>query len=89
MKRNNHPDYLDNEGKDELYWINKMEYETTQLRKVYQARLEKSCPKWVEESPLKADFHEAVSQCDGPWVRRVLRWAERIDKGDSIRFEDV
>lgn len=88
LKRNNHPDYLDNEGKDELYWINKMEYETTQLRKVYQARLKKSCPKWVEESPLKADFHEAVSQCDGPWVRRVLRWAERIDKGDSIRFRD-
>ncbi|RFU73333.1 kinase [Trichoderma arundinaceum] len=32
-------DELDNEGKDELYWIHLMEYEKTQLRKFYYARM--------------------------------------------------
>ncbi|KAH7132858.1 hypothetical protein EDB81DRAFT_763375 [Dactylonectria macrodidyma] len=35
--------YLDNEGKNELYWIHKMEYEKTQLRNIYTARLKEFC----------------------------------------------
>ncbi|KAF5963801.1 aminoglycoside 3'-phosphotransferase/choline kinase domain-containing protein [Fusarium bulbicola] len=87
--RRNDPDYLDNEGKNELYWIHKMEYETTQLRKVYHARLDNLCPAWVEENHLKDDFYEAVSQCDGLWKKRVHRWAECIEKGESVRLKDV
>ncbi|KAM0259448.1 hypothetical protein ACHAQJ_003343 [Trichoderma viride] len=87
--KRNDPHYLDNEGKNELYWIHKMEYETTQLRKVYQARLKELCPEWAEESPLKNDFYEAVEQCDGLWLSKARRWAERMEKGESVRFKDV
>ncbi|KAH7255443.1 uncharacterized protein BKA55DRAFT_662582 [Fusarium redolens] len=87
--RRNDPDYLDNEGKNELYWIHKMEYETTQLRKVYKAKLDDLCPDWVEENPLKDDFYEAVLQCDGLWTKKVRRWAECTEKDESIRFKDV
>lgn len=85
----NDPDYLDNEGKNELYWIHKMEYEQTQLRKVYKARLKELCPEWVEESPLENDFYEAVSQCDGIWKKKARRWAERVEKGEAVRFRDI
>ncbi|KAF4334420.1 kinase [Fusarium beomiforme] len=85
----NDPDYLNNEGKNGLYWIHQMEYETTQLRKVYKANLEELCPGSVKESPLKDDFYEAVLQCDGIWKKKVRRWAECIEKGDFVRFEDV
>jgi hypothetical protein len=87
--RRNDPGYLDNEGKDELYWIHKMEYETTQLRKVYNAKLEELCPDWVEENPLKDDFYEAVLQCDGLWTKKARRWVECTEKGESIRFKNV
>ncbi|KAF9768668.1 hypothetical protein IL306_013978 [Fusarium sp. DS 682] len=87
--KRNDPDYLDNEGKNELYWIHQMEYETTQLRKVYKASLEELCPGSVEESPLKDDFYDAVLQCDGIWKKRVRIWAECIEKGDFVRFKDV
>ncbi|RKL22547.1 hypothetical protein BFJ68_g1793 [Fusarium oxysporum] len=50
--RRNDPNYLDNEGKNQLYWIHMMEYETTQLRKVYKAKLEEVCPDWVKMNPL-------------------------------------
>ena len=87
-KRNDSHD-LDNEGKNELYWIHKMEYETTQLRKVYKARLKELYPEWAEERALQNDFYEAVSQCDGLWFSKARRWAERVEKGESIRFKDV
>ncbi|KAH7175948.1 hypothetical protein EDB81DRAFT_896735 [Dactylonectria macrodidyma] len=87
--KRNDPHYLDNEGKNELYWIHKMEYEKTQLRNVYKARLKELCPEWAEESPLKNDFYEAVSQCDGLWLSKARRWAERMEKGESVRFKDV
>ncbi|KAL6822220.1 phosphotransferase enzyme family domain-containing protein [Trichoderma camerunense] len=82
--KRNDPDYLDNEGKNELYWIHKMEYEQTQLRRVYKARIKELCPEWVEESPLQNDFYEAVSQCDGIWKTKAGRWAERVEKGEAV-----
>lgn len=80
---------LDNEGKNELYWIHRMEYETTQLRRVYKARLKELCPEWAEERPLENDFYEAVSQCDGLWLSRARRWAEHLENGEFVRFKDV
>ncbi|KAH7164724.1 hypothetical protein DER46DRAFT_684643 [Fusarium sp. MPI-SDFR-AT-0072] len=87
--RRNDPDYLDNEGKNELYCIHMMEYETTQLRKVYKAKLEELCPDWVKMNPLEEDFFDAVLQCDGLWVKMVRKWAECIEKGESVRLKDM
>ncbi|RTE69951.1 hypothetical protein BHE90_015662 [Fusarium euwallaceae] len=72
-----------------LYWIHKMEYETTQLRNMYKARLKELCPEWAEERPLQNDFYEVVSQCDGLWFSKARRWAEHVEKGESVRFKDV
>ncbi|KAL1861437.1 hypothetical protein VTK73DRAFT_7076 [Phialemonium thermophilum] len=89
VKRND-PDYLDNEGKNELYFIHLMEYEATQLRKVHAARLKELWPQWpLRGSYLKVDFFQAVSQCHSIWVRRVRRWVDRLEKGDIIRLADV
>jgi len=83
----NDPDYVENEGKNQLYWIHRMEYEATHLRKVYQARLKVLWPEWpLEESVAKLDFFQALSQCDGFWAGLAGRWADRTEKGESIRF---
>jgi hypothetical protein len=83
------PHYLDNEGKNQLYWIHKMEYEATQLRKVYRATLRELCPDLAEKRPLQIDFYEAVGLCEG-WCRnRVRRWVESTERGETIRFRDV
>jgi hypothetical protein len=82
--------YLDNEGKNELYFIHKMEYEATQLRKVFKARLRELWPEWRhEESHVKVTFFQAITLCDGMWVNKVRRWADRIEKGEIVRLEDV
>lgn len=87
---NNDPDYLDNEGKNELYFIHRMEYETTRLRKVYVARLRELWPELsLEESAVKIDFFEAVSQCDGIWVKKAHRWADCMQKGEVVRWDDA
>ncbi|KAK3293047.1 phosphotransferase enzyme family-domain-containing protein [Chaetomium fimeti] len=86
----NNPDYLDNEGKNELYFIHKMEYEVTQLRKTYEARLRELWPERpLEESSVKNDFFQAVSQCDGIWVKETRRWADCLERGETVRFEDA
>ncbi|KAI1875415.1 hypothetical protein JX265_004473 [Neoarthrinium moseri] len=86
-------DELDNEGKDELYWIHLMEYETTQLRKFYHASMCHLRPGWevqVSESSLKADFLGAVVRCgDGFHLRRIDQWVDLIEKGECPRLMDV
>ncbi|KAK0658522.1 hypothetical protein QBC41DRAFT_237927, partial [Cercophora samala] len=61
------PDYLDNEGKNSLYFIHQMEYEATQLRKVYEATLRRLWPEWPrgEDTFLEINLYHAVGQCDG------------------------
>ncbi|KAK4203378.1 phosphotransferase enzyme family-domain-containing protein [Triangularia verruculosa] len=84
------PDYLDNEGKNQLYFIHRMEYEATQLRKVYEATLRQLWPKWpLEESHAEIDFFQAIAACDGIWVKRARRWADCMEKGERMRFEDA
>lgn len=85
------PDDLDNEGKNQLYWIHLMEYETTKLRAVYEARLKELWPDWPrEESHVKVDFFDAVLQCSsGVFVKQVNRWIDSIERGDSIRLADA
>lgn len=89
-RKRNDPGYLDNDGKNELYFIHRMEYEATQLRKVYKARLRELWPEGrLGESYVKIDFFQAVSQCDGIWVKKTRRWADHMEKGEIVRFEDA
>jgi hypothetical protein len=76
------------QGKDELYFTHKMEYDATQLRKVYKARMQELWPEWpLEESHTEIDLFEAIEQCDGFWVKRVGRWADRVLGGEMIPFD--
>ncbi|KAK0391527.1 hypothetical protein NLU13_1027 [Sarocladium strictum] len=87
--RRNEPDYQDDEGKNELYWIHRMDFETTQLRKVFRYRLKELCPVCEDADPLKLNFYQAVSQCDGIWVGKASRWADAVERGESIPFDDA
>ncbi|KAF2255934.1 kinase-like protein [Trematosphaeria pertusa] len=88
--KHNDPGYLDSDGKNELYFIHRMEYEATQLRKVYKAKLRELWPEWpLEESYVKIDFFQAISQCDGIWVKKTRRWADYMEKGETVRLEDA
>ena len=80
------PDELNNEGKDELYWIHLMEYDTTQLRRVYRARMRQLWPEWpVEESCKQFDFFAASLQCNREFfINQVNEWADHLEQGDSI-----
>jgi hypothetical protein len=86
-------DSLDNEGKTELYWIHLMEYEQTQLRKVYAARMRQLRPEWdaeVEEGALKVDFLGAVSRCgSGFYLRRIEQWADAIERKEYLPLMEV
>lgn len=84
-------DELDNEGKNSLYWIHLMDYETTQLRKVYEARLKELWPDWpLEESRVKLDFCEAVLQCScSISVKPVNRWLDSLERGHVISWEEA
>lgn len=86
-------DDLDNEGKNELYWIHLMEYEKTQLRRLYQAQMCKSRPGWdseIKQNSLKEDFIGAVFRCGhGFSLKRIVQWVDAIDKGQFPRLKDV
>ncbi|KAK0645445.1 phosphotransferase enzyme family-domain-containing protein [Cercophora newfieldiana] len=77
-------DSLDNEGKTELYWIHLMEYEQTQLRKVFAARMRQLRPEWeveAQESQLRVDFLEAVTKCGGGfYLKRIEQWVDAVER---------
>ncbi|KAL2262406.1 hypothetical protein VTK26DRAFT_1455 [Humicola hyalothermophila] len=83
----------DNEGKTELYWIHLMEYEQTQLRKVYAARMRQLRPEWdteVEESALKVDFLQAVLRCgSGFYLGRIEQWIDAVERGEFLPLMEV
>ncbi|KAK3997735.1 hypothetical protein QBC44DRAFT_363927 [Cladorrhinum sp. PSN332] len=91
-ERGSHPDsdedeIIDNQGKTDLYWLNWMEYDQTQLRKVYSARLLQLWPQWgleAEDSIIKADFYEAVERIAGGWnFQAVSSWADAVEHWQS------
>jgi hypothetical protein len=86
-------DNLDNEGKTELYWIHLMEYEQTQLRKVYAARMRQLRPEWdieVEEDALKVDFLAAVLRCGaGFYLRRIEQWIDAVERKEFLPLMEV
>ncbi|KAH8671475.1 phosphotransferase enzyme family-domain-containing protein [Xylariales sp. PMI_506] len=67
-------DDLDNEGKNELYWIHRMEFEQTQLRKVYAESMRSLWPEWTEQQAeyLKIDFLDAESTIASGWVFKLM-----------------
>ncbi|KAK7429385.1 hypothetical protein QQZ08_003977 [Neonectria magnoliae] len=79
-------DYLDNEGKDELYWIHLMEHEQTLLRKAYMDRMRVVWPSWdteVADRALKVDFLGAVDRCAfGFDLKGLERWIDAIERGE-------
>ena len=80
------PDGLDNEGMNGLYWEHLLEYEMTQLRKLFLTEMQKSQPEWVatmRDSGLKADFELAVRNCDNGFAFKILkRWIDALALGD-------
>ena len=82
-------DGLDNEGMTDLYWEHVLEYEMTQLRKLFLAEMQKKQPEWVaimRDNGLKADFEMAVRKCDscdsGMEFKRIKRWIDALVLGD-------
>lgn len=84
-------DELDNEGKNELYWIHLMEYEKTRLQGAYRERMKQLWPDWpVDESCQQVDFYEAFLQCNaGVFIKQVNKWVDLVEKGESIRWKDM
>lgn len=70
-----------------------MEYEQTQLRKVYAARMRHLRPEWdmeVEEGALKVDFLGAVSRCgSGFYLRRIEQWVDAIERKEYLPLMEV
>lgn len=79
-------DGLDDEGITDLYWEHLLEYEQTQLRKLFVKEMEKIQPEWVaimKQSTLKADFEKAVHSCDNGWRFKIVRrWVDALVAGD-------
>ena len=91
VEKDSGTDKLDNEGKCSLYWIHRMEYEATQLRKVYKAKLKQLWPDWpLEESCVNADFFDAILECSaGVFVKQLNRWIDSLENGIFIRWADT
>ncbi|KAL5045069.1 hypothetical protein BDW71DRAFT_184761 [Aspergillus fruticulosus] len=82
----NSEDGLDNEGRGvELYWIYLMEYETRQLRRLYNASMRQIHPGWdsqVEDVALKQDFSWALFICGhGYSLKRIAQWVDGGGRG--------
>jgi Ser/Thr protein kinase RdoA (MazF antagonist) len=79
-------DALDNEGVNQLFWEHRMDYEQTQLRKVFMDEMKIVCPDWLammKSSTLKADMEKAVHNCDNSWAfKLVKRWFTAYKEGN-------
>jgi hypothetical protein len=79
------PDAVDNEGVNGLYWEHLLEYEQTQLRKLFVNEMEKLRPEWVAKmktSRLEADFEKAVHYSGDAWSFKIVRrWLDAVLEG--------
>jgi Ser/Thr protein kinase RdoA (MazF antagonist) len=73
-------DALDNEGVNSLYWEHLLEYERSELRKLFKQEMRKLNAKWVttmKRRTLEADFEKAINDCVCGWrFRSVRRWLD-------------
>ncbi|KAK7953761.1 hypothetical protein PG988_014455 [Apiospora saccharicola] len=86
-------DGLDNEGKNELYWIHLKEYESTQLKKVYDTSMQQMLPTWKEtlkDAELQLDFYQCVENAAVSLdCHTACVWAKSIEKGVMVRKDDA
>jgi hypothetical protein len=79
-------DALDNEGVNVIYWEHLMEYEQTQLRKLFIEEMKSIKPEWVaimESSTLKADMEKAIHNCDNSWQFKTMKqWLTAYKEGN-------
>jgi hypothetical protein len=79
-------DGLDNEGITDLYWEHLLEFELTQLSKVFHGEMEKRSPEWAAlatKSSLKNSFERAVEECDNGWRNKcVKQWVDSLLGGE-------
>ncbi|KAF3047801.1 hypothetical protein E8E11_003306 [Didymella keratinophila] len=69
-------DGLDNEGITDLYWEHLLEYEMTQLRKMFLSGIQHEQPEWVAimtNNSLKANFEKAVHHCDNGMASKIIK----------------
>ncbi|PGH06920.1 hypothetical protein AJ79_06393 [Helicocarpus griseus UAMH5409] len=79
-------DALDNEGVNSLYWVHLLEYERTQLRRLFVSEMGRLQPVWVEEferGALRTDFETAVHNADNGFCFRIIReWLDAYECGE-------
>lgn len=84
-------DEMDNEGKNELYWIHLMEYEQTQLRRIYVDKIRSMWPEWdliAAESKLQNDFCQALDiTTSGFFLGRIREWIDTIESGHVVDLD--
>ncbi|KAK2810754.1 hypothetical protein FQN49_008517 [Arthroderma sp. PD_2] len=78
--------YSVNEGGNNLLHIHLLEYEQTQLRRVFMGAMEQANPDWVrmfQSSRKQADFDVAVQNCDLHNLARKMinEWLDELEKG--------
>lgn len=82
-----------NEGKDQLYWIHLLEYELTQMRKIYKAHMVALMPDWEEQlsrAVLKLDFYRAIQFCEGGFfLPEVCQWLNCVRLGEKVRIDSL
>jgi hypothetical protein len=70
-----------------------MEYEQTELRKVYHERMCQLQPDWdvtAKESVLKEDFFSAVNVIrDGFFLRGTAQWIDGVERGEFPRLMNI
>lgn len=80
------PGALDNEGVDTLYWDHLLEYEQTQLRKLFLDEMKRLSSDWIsifETNTLRSDFEKAVHNCDNSWCFKIVnRWLNAYKDGN-------
>jgi hypothetical protein len=78
---------LDNEGVNSLYWEHLMDWELAQLRKTFLEEMNRLSPEWIktmEEGVEKADFENAVQNCDNSWrTKKINAWLDARDRGEK------
>ena len=69
-----------------------MDYELTQLRKLFVEEMEVLNPEWMvikKESALKADFELAVRHFDSMWGGLVGKWLDEYKNGDVKSLVEI
>lgn len=86
---------LDNEGINILFWEHLLEYEQTQLRRLFISEMRKLDSGWIrefesEKNTLKADFDRAVHNCDNGFCVKIIgRWLDALKNGEKRSLMDV